>query len=114
MVEAREREVGAVLGQRLLRGAGLQDFLETMPGRATEDDEVDQAVRAQAVRAVHRYARGYADREQAGDTGVGDTLGEREDLTMTRTGEDGRSVTDTLGRMAGGSGGRDSHRSINE
>src|SRR3546814_19926851 len=65
MAEAREREVGAVLAQLRVRRARGQDFLQAMAGRAAEDDEVDQAVRAEAVRAMHRHARRFADREQA-------------------------------------------------
>src|SRR3546814_7688376 len=66
MVEAAEREVGAVLRQWGLRRAGLDQFLQPMAGRAAENDEVDQAVRAEAVRAVDRHARRLAHREQAG------------------------------------------------
>src|SRR3546814_5981299 len=57
MVEAAEREVGAVLRQWGLRRAGLDQFLQPMAGRAAENDEVDQAVRAEAVRAVARHRK---------------------------------------------------------
>ncbi len=40
-------------------------------GGAAEHDEVDQRVGAEAVGAVHRHARGFADGHQAGHDGVG-------------------------------------------
>src|SRR3546814_8336584 len=54
MVETAEREVGAVLGQLGLRGAGLDQLLQAMPGGAAKDDEIDQAVRTPAVGAIDR------------------------------------------------------------
>jgi hypothetical protein len=51
--------------------AGLEDFAEADAGRAAEDDEVDQAVGAEAVGAVDGDAGRLADREQAGARRVG-------------------------------------------
>jgi hypothetical protein len=38
---------------------------EEFAGRAAEDEQVEQRVRAQTIGAVHRYARAFADRVQA-------------------------------------------------
>ena len=53
-----------------------------MPGGAAEHDEVDQAVRSEAVGAVDRDARRLPDREQAGDDGVGIAVLQRDDFAM--------------------------------
>src|SRR3546814_2400954 len=52
-------------------------------------------LRAQAGRAVHRYARDFADREQAGDNGVGAILAERDDFAMIVTGDAAHIVMDS-------------------
>ena len=82
LVEPREREVAAVLGQRRLRRARLEHLAEPKPGRAAEHDQVDQAVRAEAVGAVDRDARRLADREQAGHDRVGIAVLQRHHLAM--------------------------------
>ena len=64
-VEAGERELGAVPGQVRLTVAGLERFGGAQARGAAEHDEVDQRVRAEAVRAVHRDAGRFAERHQA-------------------------------------------------
>ena len=71
IVEPRQREVAGVLGQLLLRRAGLDHLGEPVAGGAAEHDEVDQAVRAEAVGAVDGDAGRLADREQARHDRVG-------------------------------------------
>ena len=53
-----------------------------MPGGAAEHDEVDQAVRAEAVGAVDADAGRLADREQAGHDRVGIAVLQRHDLAV--------------------------------
>ena len=83
-----------VLRQRGLRGAGRDDFLEPVSRRASEDDKVDQAVRAEAVRAVDRHARRLADREQAGDDRIGVAVLQRHDFAVIVTGDAAHIVMD--------------------
>ena len=69
-VEPLDREVRSALGQRRVGGAGLDRLGEPQARGAAEDDEVDQAVRAQPIGAVDRDAGRLADREQAGHDAV--------------------------------------------
>jgi hypothetical protein len=51
-------------------------------GRATEDDDVQERVRAQAVRPVNRDTGGFADRHQSGDGGFGIVVTQGANLTV--------------------------------
>ena len=69
-VEARQGSFGGGSAQGLVRGAGF-DFPGGAQGRgAAEYDQVEQAVRTQAVGAVHRNAGRLADGHEAGNDTV--------------------------------------------
>ena len=70
-VEAGEREVGAVLGELGLFVARLQHLGGAQARGAAEDDEVDQRIGAEPVRAMHRHARRFAERHQSRHDRVG-------------------------------------------
>lgn len=63
----RDSEVGGVGRQRLVIALVLHVLDDVVAGRATEHDEVEQRVRAEAVRAVHGHARAFAHRIEAVD-----------------------------------------------
>ena len=71
MVEPLQRKVRAVLQQLLLQRIGLEDLTEAQARRTAEHDQVDEAVRSEAVGAMDRDARRFADREQSGTTASG-------------------------------------------
>ncbi len=66
MVEATEREIGRIRRKFRLLRARRHEFGSTQAGRATEHHEIDQRVRAEAVRAMHRHAGRFAYGHQAG------------------------------------------------
>ena len=71
-VEARQREVAGVRRQRPCALApGLTTSRAAPRDRAAEHDEVEQRIRAEPVRAVHRYAGRFADGHQARHDRVG-------------------------------------------
>ena len=82
LVEAREREVGGNLRQVLLDRAGLHDFGELKAGSAAENDEVDEAIRAEAVGAVHADTSRLADCEQARHDRIGHAVLQGHDLAV--------------------------------
>ena len=79
-VKPLQRQVGAVLGQRLVRGARLDDLGGPDRGGAAEHHQVDQRVGAQAVGAVDRDAGRLTDRHQPRHDLVGVAVGGRDDL----------------------------------
>ena len=82
LVEAREREIGRILGQLRLDRSGLHHLGKPQARRAAEHDEVDQAVRAEAIGAVDADAGRFADREQAGDDRIGVAVFQGDDFAM--------------------------------
>ena len=56
-IDAGQRHFFRAGGQRLVRGAGFDQLGEALAGRAAEDDEIDQAVRAEAVGTVDADTR---------------------------------------------------------
>ncbi len=91
-VEALDRALARILGERLLAGARDHDLGGAMGGRAAEHHEVDQGVAAQTVGAVDRGAAGLADRHQARDDLVGAAAVEPSDHLGRVVGRDAAHV----------------------
>ena len=64
-VDAADRELAGILRQRPMLGARLDDVGAVTRRLAAEHDQVEQRIRAEPIRAVHRHARRLADRHQA-------------------------------------------------
>ena len=79
--------IACVLGQVLLVGVGFEDFAAAQAGGAAEDNEVDQRVGAEAVRAMDGDACRFADGHQAGHDGVGIAGRLGEDFTVIVRGD---------------------------
>ena len=98
-VEAIQGEIGRTGGQGPVGFGGIDDLGAMVRGGAAEDDEVEQGVRAQAVRTVDRDAGRLADRHQAGHHGIGLAVLQGHDLAP-ETGRDAAHVV-VAGRQHG-------------
>ena len=79
-VEALDRGLARVLGERLLGSTRGHQLGGPMGRRAAEHDEVDQRVAAQPVGAVDRGAAGLTDRHHAGHDRIRAAVARRHDL----------------------------------
>mmetsp|Transcript_5550 Transcript_5550/g.12773 ORF Transcript_5550/g.12773 Transcript_5550/m.12773 type:complete len:366 (+) Transcript_5550:154-1251(+) len=71
LVQALDRSLAGIRGKRRLRGAGLHQLADAVRARAAENDDVEQAVGAESVRAVHRRARSLSRSHEAWNHVVG-------------------------------------------
>ena len=81
-VEAAEREIGVVLGQRSVASVCLLDSGDAVRRGSAENNQVDQAVGTKPVGTVHRNAGGFTHREKAGHHAVGVAIFQGHDFTM--------------------------------
>ncbi len=94
MIEPRERLVVGRGHHRAMLAMRLDQLGDAEAGRAAEHDQIDQAVRAQAVGAVDRDAGRLAHREQARHHRVRVAVLQGDDLAMIVTGDAAHIVMD--------------------
>ncbi len=85
-MQAGHRRFDVAVGSAPLLDACAQHLLDVDTGGATEHDQVDQRVAAEAVCAVHRHAGRFADRKQAVDDTILAIGADRQRLPFTLVG----------------------------